>query len=94
VSDYTQALALLDGIAAKAILIDKDYDADDVVKAAEFMGAEGVMASKSNCKNPRHFDKVLYRERNFIDILLGEHSINSRISASRLIRCQSLFTTH
>jgi hypothetical protein len=54
-------------MAAKAILTDTGYDADDVVKAPEFMGAEGVMASKSNRKNPRHFDKVLYRERNFIE---------------------------
>jgi hypothetical protein len=37
----------------------KGYDADDVVKAPEFIGAEGVIASKSNRKNPRHFDKVL-----------------------------------
>ncbi len=51
---------------AKAILADTGYDADDVVKAAEFRGAEGAMASKSNRKNPRHFDKVLYRKRNFI----------------------------
>ena len=79
-SDYTQALALLDGMAAKAILADTGYDADDVVKAAEFRGAEGAMASKSNRKNPRHFDKVLYRKPNFIEILLREYSINSRIS--------------
>jgi transposase len=31
------------------------------------MGAEVVIASKSNRKNPRHFDKVLYRERNCIE---------------------------
>jgi hypothetical protein len=35
---------------AKAILADRGYDADDVVKAPGFMGAEGVMASKSNRK--------------------------------------------
>jgi hypothetical protein len=66
--------------SAKAILADTGYDADDVVKAAEFRGAEGAMASKSNRKNPRHFDKVLYRKPNFIEILLREYSINSRIS--------------
>ena len=49
-SDYTQALALLDGMAAKAILADTGYDADDVMKASDFMGSEGVMASKSNRK--------------------------------------------
>jgi transposase len=71
-SDYTQALALLDGMAAKAILAHRGYDADDVVKAPEFMGSEGVMASKSNCKNPRHFDKALYRERNCIERVFNQ----------------------
>ena len=66
-SECTQALALLDGMEAKAILADKGYDADYVMKAAEFMGAEVVIASKSNRKNPRNFDKVLYRERNLIE---------------------------
>ena len=58
---------LLDKIKAKAILADKGYDADYVVKAAEFIGAEVVIPSKSNRKNPRNFDKVLYRERNLIE---------------------------
>jgi transposase len=62
----------LDGMAAKAILADTGYDADDVVKAPEFMGSEGVMASKSNRKNPRHFDKFLYRERNFIERVFNQ----------------------
>jgi transposase len=66
-SECTQALPLLDGLKAKAILADKGYDADYVVKASEFMGAEVVIASKSNRKNPRNFDKVLYRERNLIE---------------------------
>ncbi len=79
-SYYRQALALLDGMAAKAILADTSYDANDVMKASDFMGSEGVMASKSNRKNPRHVDKALYRKRNFIEILLREYSINSRIS--------------
>ena len=60
-------MALLDGMEAKAILADKGYDADYVVKASEFMGAEVVIPSKSNRKNPRNFDKVLYRERNLIE---------------------------
>ncbi len=60
-------MTLLHGIEAKAILADKGYDADYVVKASEFMMAEVVIPSKSNRKNPRNFDKVLYRERNLIE---------------------------
>ncbi len=77
-SDYTQALALLDGMKAKAILADTGYDADHVMKAPEFMGSEGAMASKYNCKNPRHFDKALYRERNFIERVFNQFKIFCR----------------
>ncbi len=42
-SECTQALTLLEGLKAKAILADKSYDADYVVKASEFMGAEVVI---------------------------------------------------
>ena len=71
-SDCTQALTLLDGLKAKAILADKGYDADYVVKAGEFIGAEVVIPSKSNRKNPRNFDKVLYRERNLIERMFNK----------------------
>ena len=66
-AECTQTLALLDGMEAKAILADKGDDADYVVKAPKFIGAEVVIPSKSNRKNPRNFDKVLYRERNLIE---------------------------
>jgi transposase len=46
------------------------------------MGAEGVMASKSNRKNPRHFDKALYRERNFIERVFNQFK-NFRHVATR-----------
>ena len=65
-------MALFEGLKAKAILADKGYDADYVVKAPKFMRAEVVIPSKSNRKNPRNFDKVLYRERNLIERLFNE----------------------
>jgi transposase len=65
-SDYTQALMLLEGLKAKAILADKGYDADYVVDAAEVMGAEVVIPAKSNRKKRRDFDKDIYKERNLI----------------------------
>ncbi len=66
-SECTQALTLLHGIEAKAILADKGYDADYVVKAPKFMMAEVVIPSKSNRKEVRSFDKDLYKERNLIE---------------------------
>jgi len=71
-AECTQALTLLHGMEAKDILADKGYDADCVVKAGEFIGAEVVIPSKSNRKNPRIFDKVLYRERNLIERMFNK----------------------
>ncbi len=71
-SDYTQALALLDGIKAKAILADKGYDADYVVTAAESMGAQAVIPSKSNRKIQREYDAELYKERNLVERLFNK----------------------
>ena len=55
-SDCTQALALLDGVKAAAILADKGYDADDIVAVAKAMGGEAVIPPKSNRKEARFFD--------------------------------------
>ena len=66
-AECTQALALFEGLKAKSILADKSYDADYVVKASEFMGAEVVIPSKSNRTEVRSFDKDLYKERNLIE---------------------------
>ena len=69
-------------MTAKAILADTGYDGDDVMKDPEFIGAEGAIASKSNCKNPRHVDKALYRERNFIERVFNQLK-NFRRGATR-----------
>jgi transposase len=71
-SDYTQALMLLEGLKAKAILADKGYDADYVVDAAEVMGAEVVIPAKSNRKKRRDFDKDIYKERNLIERMFNK----------------------
>ncbi len=70
--DCTQALALLEGITGQALLADKGYDADYIVKAAENMGAKPVIPSRSNAENPRAYDEYLYKERNLIERLFGK----------------------
>jgi len=66
-SDYTQALALLDGWNSEAVLADKGYDADYVVEAAQCMGAQPVIPPKANRKIPREYDSELYKERNHVE---------------------------
>ncbi len=71
-SDYTQALALLDGVKAKAVLADRGYDADYIVTAAEVMGAQAVIPPKSNRKIQREYDTELYKERNLVERLFNK----------------------
>ncbi|MCB2082296.1 MAG: IS5 family transposase, partial [Rickettsiales bacterium] len=71
-SDYTQALALIDGMRTDALLADKGYDADYMLEAAENMGAIAVIPPKSNRKMPRTYDEELYKERNLIERLFNK----------------------
>ena len=66
-SDYTPALALLEGLPAKAVLADKGYDADYLVEAIRQKGAQVVIPPRSHRKTPRWYDKELYEERNLIE---------------------------
>ena len=71
-SDYRQALNLLEGLKTTAVLADRGYDADYVVKAAQVMGAEAVIPSKKNRKQPRPYDTHLYKERNLVERLFNK----------------------
>ncbi len=66
-SDYTQALALLDGQTAQAVLADKGYDSDGIVAAVESMGADVVIPPRSRRLQKRSYDRHLYAERNSIE---------------------------
>ena len=89
-SDYTQALALLDGYKAKAVLGDKGYDADYIVAAAENMGAIAVIPPKSNRKTLREYDEDLYKERNLVERMFGKLKQFRRI-ATRYDKTKTAF---
>ena len=89
-SDYTQALALLDGYSARAVWGDKGYDADYIVEAAENMGAITVIPSKSNRTIQRDYDEALYKERNLIERMFGKLKQFRRI-ATRYDKTDSAF---
>jgi len=68
VHDLAGADALLPGMAAKALLADKAFDADErVIKPLEAAGKTAVIPSKSNRKNPRKYDKARYQARHLIE---------------------------
>jgi transposase len=67
VHDVTQAITLLEGIPAGAVVADKAYDADGVLAKIKESGATAVIPLKSNRKQPREFDKHQYKNRNLVE---------------------------
>lgn len=54
-----------------ALLADKGYDADAVRDALDEINVEAVIPSKSNRKQPRGFDREVYKRRNLIERLFN-----------------------
>ena len=68
VADVSKAISLLEGFEeVKAVIADKGYDANSVVEDIEARGAEAVIPPRSNRKQPRTYDKHLYKERNLVE---------------------------
>jgi len=71
-SDYTQALPLIDGFTAQAVLADKGYDSDEIVEKISASGAQAVIPPRSNRKNPRECDFALYAERHRVECFFSK----------------------
>lgn len=68
VSDYAPAIELLGTRRAEAIIADKGYDSDGIVKHIETeMQARAVIPPRSNRKQQRNYDRGLYKLRNRIE---------------------------
>ena len=68
VHDLAGADVLLADIETGAVIADKAYDADDrVVRPLEQVGIEVVIPPRSYRKNPRHYDRELYKARHLIE---------------------------
>ncbi len=66
-ADCTQAIPLIDGIEAEHLLADKGYDSDEIVAAALARNMNPVIPPKSNRKQPRDYDKDLYKLRHLVE---------------------------
>ena len=73
---------MIRGHRADAFIADKAYDSDAVVGAAKRRGAEAVIPPKKNRKDPRDYDKHLYKERKkvewFINLLKQYRRVATR----------------
>ena len=67
----SQAKDLIDGLKCEHIIADKGYDSGPLVVTIEAAGATAVIPSRSNRREPRQYDKHLYRERNQVERLFG-----------------------
>ena len=69
--DCTQALALLKGFQAHAVLADKGDDADELITWIQETGALAVIPPRSNRLVLRDYDTALYKERNLVERMCG-----------------------
>jgi transposase len=70
-ADVTYAEPLMEDQRAQAWIADKAYDSDAVIQAAQRQGAQAVIPSKKNRKEPRDYDKHLYKERKKVEWLIN-----------------------
>ena len=63
---------LLEGVACGALLGDKGYDANALIEQLRDARIAVVIPPKSNRKQKRECDFILYKERNLIERLFGK----------------------
>ena len=67
VADCTQAIALIDGLAAGCLLADRGYDSNAIIEHAVQAGMQVVIPPKRNRKEQRDYDKHLYKIRHLVE---------------------------
>jgi transposase len=70
--DITQAKCLTEDVTHTTVLADKGYDSDDLVKKLEDNGCTVVIPPRSNRKNPREYDKDIYKERHLVECFFNK----------------------
>ena len=66
-ADCKEAIALIDGISAHALLADRGYDTNDIVNYALLKGMDVVIPPKKNRKEQREYDAHLYKVRHLVE---------------------------
>lgn len=66
-ADVTQARALIGGVPAEVVIGDKGYDSAAVVAAVRGQGAEAVIPSRKNARQPRVIDQDRYKDRSLVE---------------------------
>jgi transposase len=66
-AEYAQAILLLEGQQAEAVIADKGYDSAEIVAKVHGLGAVAVIPPRRHWKQPRTYDRQLYKQRNRIE---------------------------
>jgi transposase len=70
--DITQAVSLTIGFDSDYVLADRGYDADEFVDLMRDLGRIPVIPPKKNRKQPREYDKHLYKERHLVECFMNK----------------------
>ena len=89
-SDHKQAQALLGEDEPRAVIADKGYDSHRFAQLLAQRGAEVVIPSRTNAKEPRNIDENLYKDRNKIERFFNRIKHYRRI-ATRYDKAASSF---
>ncbi len=71
-ADITQAYILIEGLKATYASMDKAYDADKLIEQLRKQGIIPVIPPKANRKEPREYDKHVYKERHLIECFIDK----------------------
>ena len=71
-ADITQAYILIEGLKATYASMDKAYDADKLIEQLRKQEIIPVIPPKANRKEPREYDKHVYKERHLIECFIGK----------------------
>ncbi len=70
--DSTQGAALIADFDTKAVIEDCGYDSDSFIEAITKTEAEAVIPPRKNRKQPREYDKHMYRERHLVECFINK----------------------
>lgn len=72
VHDVTQAPVLLQGQRSEYVIADKGYDAETLITLIESQGAIPVIPARRNRREPRWYDRDLYKERHAVECFVNK----------------------
>ena len=65
--DSKKGCHLIEGITAENLLADRGYDSNALIEQAAVQGMKAVIPPKRNRKDPRFYDKDLYKLRHLVE---------------------------